>query len=75
MGAMTSKRAAYANENLDGSVRKPDDIKRDACRINYLYFKGDLEADPRVYTPIQESRYDPIRAKVKDWLEGGWRGT
>jgi len=75
MGAMTSKSAAYANENLDGSVRKPDDIKREACRIKYLDFKGALEADPRVYIPIQESRYDPIRARVKDWLEGGWRGT
>ncbi|NBO71081.1 MAG: hypothetical protein EBU66_12965 [Bacteroidetes bacterium] len=75
MGAMNCKRAAYANEALDGSVRKPNDRKREVCRKNFLEFKKDLEENPREHVPIQEDRYNPIRVKVKEWLEGGWRGT
>jgi hypothetical protein len=45
-------------------------------------FKVMCESGPQAQTPMEglrmlldDKRYDPVRAKVNQWLNGGWRGT
>jgi hypothetical protein len=74
MGSMRVKMAAYMNEKHgDPTVtRRPDDEKRKACRENFQKF---LETTTRPIFAEDPDRYKEVQVKVKEWIEGGWRGT
>ena len=74
MGSMRVKMAAYMNEKRGDptTTRKPGDEKRIACRENFQKF---LETTSRPIFAEDSDRYKEVQAKVKEWIEGGWRGT
>jgi hypothetical protein len=70
--AFKRKLAAYLNETSLGAPREPNNIRRNQCRENFLTFLNTRHHTPPRY---DETRYNPIRAAVREWIEGGWRGT
>jgi hypothetical protein len=71
---MRVKMAAYMNEKHgDRTItRRPGDEKRKECREKFQEF---LEMTTRPIFTEDPDRYTQVNAKVKEWIEGGWRGT
>lgn len=72
-GALRVKRAAYLNENIHTGEQRSTDEKRKHCAENFREF---FEArPPGSYTKLEanSTRYDPVRAIVNEWVQGGWR--
>jgi hypothetical protein len=70
--AFKRKLAAYLNETSLGAPREPNNTRRNECREKFLEF---LNTRQNTRPEYDETRYNPIRAAVREWIEGGWRGT
>lgn len=66
--ALRRKKLAYLNTNKSGTLRRPDDEKRMACREHFQGFEA-----PTIQPQCEEGRYDRVRERVREWLRGGWR--
>ena len=68
------KMSAYMNEKHgDPTIpRKPEYEKRIACRENFQKY---IETTSRPIFTEDPDRYKEVQVKVKEWIEGGWRGT
>ena len=72
-GAIRVKHAAYLNEKLRTGGQRSTDEKRIRCAERFWAF---FEAGPPALRPQyapESSRYDLVRAVVRDWAGGGWR--
>lgn len=80
--ALTIKLRAYLNEKVTNSnvLRKPNDEKRNSCREHFQTFFNthvkniSLNQNTEELSIIlNDKRYEPVRARVVQWIYGGWR--
>jgi hypothetical protein len=67
--AFQKKKNAYLNQYISGHPRKPDDVKREQCRLRFQAYLSS-ENSEKAHT----SNYGPVRDSVIRWIHGGWRG-
>jgi hypothetical protein len=66
-GALRVKMAAYLNTN----GHDPENQKRIICGKKFQEFFKNRGREP--LSPVDDARYEPVRAVVREWEEGGWR--
>jgi len=72
-GAIRFKYAAYMNKKLRTDEQRSTDEKRIRCAERFRAF---FEANPPALRPVYapaSSRYDAVRAVVREWVQGVWR--
>jgi hypothetical protein len=67
--ALQKKKNAYLNQLNSGQPRKPDDVKRERCRLRFQGYISSQNSDT-----AHMSNYGPVRDSVIRWIHGGWRG-
>ena len=72
-GAIRFKYAAYMNEKLRTGEQRSTDEKRIRCAERFqAFFETGPPASRPAHAPAS-TRYDPVRAVVREWVQGGWR--
>jgi hypothetical protein len=72
-GAIRVKHAAYLNQQLRTGAQRSTDEKRIRCAERFrAFFEAGPPAPHPMYAP-SSTRYDAVRAVVREWAEGGWR--
>lgn len=72
-GALRVKRAAYLNHKLHTGEQRSADEKRKKCAENFREFFASKPPGVCIKLDPSSARYDPIRAALQEWVEGGWR--
>ena len=67
--AFQKKKNAYLNQLNLGQPRKPDDMKREQCRLRFQAYVSSQTSET-----AHTSNYGSVRDSVIRWIHGGWRG-